>query len=425
MPPVTLPRFELTGWAERDLADPYPIYRRYRDLAPVHVSPGLAPDEPDTHYAFGHAAVTAALTDRAFLRNRPDTPTGRPTGPIPAEHRALRAVVENWLVFLDPPRHTALRSHLAGEFTPGVVTALRPRIAEIAHDLLEPLARRTEFDLVAGYAAPLPVLVIAELLGLPRADHHLLRAHSVTLQEAGTTRPRRPGRHRRAEAAARALTAHFTAEITRRETEARGGDGAGAAPGDLLGLLLRARARGADLPDAAVVGTCVHLLTAGHETTANFLAKAVLTLSRRPETLAALRAGAHDLPRAVEELLRFDPPVQAVTRWAGADTHLDGHEVPRGSRVVALLGSAGRDPAHRPDPDRLDLDRAPDRTLAFGLGVHYCLGAGLARAEAELGLRALLTGPLAADRPVRRVTWAPDLVFHGPSHLTLGPGGPA
>ncbi|MEU3648814.1 cytochrome P450 [Lentzea sp. NPDC034063] len=385
--------FELTGWSRDDIADPYPVYRRHREAAAVHRG------QSGTFYAFSHDEVVRVLTNRSFGREVP----------VPAELTALRSIVENWLVFMDPPRHTELRSQLAGEFSPAVVTALRPRVARIAHDLLERLRGRREADLVEGFAAPFPILVISALLGVPAEHRGWLRETAVALQEGSTSR-RDPAGQARAEAAAQEFTNYF-GELVRLR---RGND-----RGDLLSVLVRAQDRGVPLSEEGIVGTCVHLLTAGHETTTNSLTKAVLALRAHPAVLTALREDPELTRPAVEELLRYDPPVQAVTRWARQDVRLGGHDVPSGSRVVALLGSANRDPARFPDPDTLDVRRPADRHLGFGFGIHYCLGATLARAELEIGLRALLDGVPGLGRGDQQVEYADDMVFHGPSRLVL------
>ncbi|RDG38276.1 cytochrome P450 [Streptomyces corynorhini] len=416
MPSATLPRFDLKGWDREDIAHPYPVYRRYRESAPVHRGASGA-GGPETFYVFSYDEVVRVLSSTRFGRDA-RVASGDADAvpvPVPAEYRALRAVVENWLVFLDPPRHTELRSLLASEFSPSVVAGLRPRIARIAHELLERLAPHRAPDLVEGFAAPFPVLVISELLGIPREHHAWLRENAVALQEASTTRSRGgTGGYPGAEAAAREFAGYF-----RREVRARRGDDRG----DLLTLLVRARDGGAPLTVDGIVGTCVHLLTAGHETTTNFLAKAVLALRARPHLLDELRTAPELPPGTVEELLRHDPPVQAVTRWAYDDTRVGDHEVARGSRVVALLGSANRDPARFPRPDVLDVRRPADRHLGFGLGIHYCLGATLARAEAEIGLKALLNGLPWLGEGGQQVDYADDMVFHGPTRLVLTPPG--
>jgi cytochrome P450 len=402
---TTLPRFSLKGWAEEDIADPYPVYRRYRDVQSVHEGAG---EGARTFYVFGYDDVVKVLSSRNFGRS-PDSTSDKAT-PVPAEFSALRSVVENWLVFLDPPEHTRLRSTLQKEFSAEVVTALRPRIARIAGELLSRLDGRGEIDLVGGFAAPFPIMVICELLGLPARHHEWLRDRAVALQGASTTRSANgESRFVGAEAAARELSGYFRDQAERRTPGAH----------DLLALLVRARHDGTPLSTERIVGTCIHLLTAGHETTTNSLAKAALTLRTHPELLADLRDHPDLVPTAVEELLRHDPPVQAVTRWAHEDTSVGGLDVPGGSRVIALLGSANRDPARFPRPDAVDVHRPADRHLGFGIGIHYCLGATLARAELEIGLRALLKSLRGWEKASHHVEYADDMVFHGPARLVL------
>jgi cytochrome P450 len=203
------------------------------------------------------------------------------------------------------------------------------------------------------------------------------------------------------------MTGYFREQIGRRRLRP---------DGELISLLLATEG----LTEAEIAATCVHLLTAGHETTTHLITKSVLALLRHPEMLAQLRRDPGLLPQAVEELARYDPPVQAVTRWVQRDERLGEHPVPRGSRVTVLLGAANRDPGQFADPDTpLLWRRHGGPQLAFGLGIHYCLGAALARAEVELALAELvgrLAGAELLERPVR---YAQDLIFHGPERLLL------
>nr|AHE14524.1 EspP-like cytochrome P450 [uncultured bacterium] len=394
-----LPPFALTP---EQIADPYPIYRVYREADPVHLR---SRDGADTWYIFGYEDVSAILTDRRFGRRAPD---GRqPTVPIPPQYAVLHDVVTNWLVFLDPPEHTAVRSLVAGHFTASLVNAMRPRIQELAGGLLAELEGCPVIDLVADFAAPLPILVIAELLGVPGSQHTWLRERAVALEEANSSRD--GSALPRAERAAAELSAYFLAEFQRRRR--------GSHADDLVGQLMAA-----DLTDTQLVSTCIHLLTAGHETTTNLLAKSVLALTGHPSIHAELCRTPQRLPRAVDELLRYDPPVQTVRRRAWEDVTIGGQRIEAGSTVVLVLGSANRDPARFPEPDRLDIDREPARNVGFGLGIHYCLGAHLARAEAEIGLGALLHRLPRLSLAERPVPYADDLVFHGPSRLLVHSG---
>ncbi|MEV6235224.1 cytochrome P450 [Lentzea sp. NPDC051838] len=380
----TLPPFDLRDWADADVRNPYPVFARYLAESPIHVADA-------TYYVFSHAAASTVLSSQVFGRRSGGG------GPIPAGHSILRTMVNNWLVFLDPPRHTELRSVLNREFSPSVVTNLRDRITAIARDLLADLP--AEFDLVERFSAPFPILVISELLGVPREKWDWLRSQAVALQEGSSSRAaRNPDAHKIAEAAARELHDYFSVLAAER----RSGD-------DLISLMVGA------LDTDEIVATCVHLMTAGHETTTNVFSKAVLTLSTRPEALKALREGV--TAAAVEELVRFDSPVQAISRWAYEDVTVAGTMIPKGSKVMVMLGAANRDPAKFDAPTELDLNRDGGRSVSFGLGIHYCLGATLARVELEIGLGLLLES--LGEFVVDGVEYPYDMVFHGPHKVLV------
>ncbi|MDT4988179.1 MAG: cytochrome StaP [Micromonosporaceae bacterium] len=418
--------FALTGPAQ--LANPYPVYHRYRVMEPIHRVAPTGPDRPATWYLFRYDDVAGVLTDQRFGRSARIADAGgqAPAAVIPDGYPALRQVVENWLVFLDPPRHTRLRALIARHVTATVVARLRPRIAEITDGLLDGVRARPHTDLVADFAAPLPILVISELLGIPADRQGWIRDRAVALQQANTSRRGDPAeRYGPAETAACQLAGYFQEEVARRRRDRRD---------DLMGALVRAGGpppgvSGVDVPvsdaplsDVEIVATCIHLLTAGHETTTNLISKATLALLRHPRVRAQLGDDPAMMASAVDEFIRYDGPVQMVTRWAYRDVVVGRHLVVRGSRVVLVLGSANRDPEKFADPDRLDIWRDVRRHGGFGLGIHYCLGAGLARVEVEVGLTALLRrlpGLAHGDEPVR---YADDLVFHGPARLPLRTG---
>lgn len=383
--------FSPQDFSPEDTADPYPIYRRYRAEEPVHRA------APGTWYVFAHDHVAHALSSPHFGRAMP--------AHLPGRNDALRRSVENWLVFLNPPRHTRLRRLLSAAFSPKVVADLRPRIAEIAEDLVRPLTTRPELDLVREFAAPFPVLVVSELLGVPASLHTWFRERAEWLQEASSTRTGRSAdAFTRAETAAAELTEFFGEQVRHRRAEPRQ---------DLVSLLANADGLTTD----EITGTCVHLLTAGHETTTNLVGKAVLTLNAHPELAAHLRGHPEAIPVAVDELVRHDAPVQMVTRWATGEQRLGDRVIPGGDKVVLVLGAANRDPDRFVEPDRLRLDRGTVRHCGFGLGIHYCLGAQLARAEAEIALPLVLD--LLADHAVSTVRYGEDLVFHGPVQLLM------
>lgn len=385
--------------ADVPLPDPYPFYRHYREHDPVHRA-------EDTWYLFRHADVAHVLTGRGYGR-------GALPSRIPGTCPHLKRTASHWMVFMDPPEHTRVRALVAKAFTPRIVEGLRPRIRELAAGLVAELATEREADLVDRFAAPLPLLVISELLGVPRSDRPWFRARAVDLQQATSSRvARRPDAFAVADAAARELDAYFREELARRRAKENGTD--------LIAAMLDAAEPG---DDDTLVGTCIHLLTAGHETTTNLLGKGLPALLAHPEQLALLRERPELLPAAVEELVRYDSPVQMISRWAHRDDGIGGRTIKEGEKVTMVLGSANRDPDHFTDPDRLDIRRDARRHAGFGMGIHYCVGAPLARAEAELGLGELLWGLprlTLADEPVR---YTDDLVFHGPARLMARPMG--
>ncbi|MFE0458873.1 cytochrome P450 [Kitasatospora sp. NPDC058965] len=390
---------------EVDPANPYPLYRWYREHDPVHRA------EDGSWYLFGHQAVARVLSGRADYRRGP-----HPV-PVPPDCPHLARTVARWTVSLAPPEHTRVRALVARSLAPRTVQLLRPRIRRLAEELAEALAaelaERGEADFVGAFAAPLPVLVISELLGVPRTDRAWFRARAVELRQATGARPAvdaTAGGYRRAERAAVELDGYVRAELR---------SGACRERGDLLGAMLR---HAGELPEDTVVATCLHLLTAGHGTTTGLLANGLLALLEHPKELALLRSRPQLAGPAVAELLRYDPPVQLITRYAGRADRIEGREVAEGSAVTLVLGSANRDPARFRDPDRLDLLRDSHRHHGFGGGIHSCAGAPLARAEVELGLTAVLARlpRIALARHVPEpVRWSPDLVVHGPERLLV------
>ncbi|KWX00855.1 cytochrome P450 [Carbonactinospora thermoautotrophica] len=407
--------FAFTGWSAEELANPYPIYRHYRENDPVHRGTSAGAGGA-VWYVFGYDDVVSVLTSPYYGRNTRGLAAGGPSPPplVPPGYDLTRTMVENWLVFMDPPRHTRLRALINKEFTPRVVAGLRGRVEKIAGELIASMGRNTSIDLVDAFAAPLPLLVISELLGISREHRAWFREQVMLLREGIASRTgRRADGYARCEAAARELFGYFRTEIEER----RGTD-----RDDLIALLLRAAERGEPLTEEQLISTCIHLLIAGHETTTNLISKAVLALLAHPDVLQQLRSDPDLLSDAVDELIRYDPPVQMVTRWAERDQVLGGREIRRGDKVVLVLGSANRDPSRFPDPDVLRLRRTSGRHCGFGGGIHFCLGAPLARLEAEIGLRLLLENfptMSLADEPI---PYAEDIVFHGPTRLVLRMG---
>ncbi|MGW4034528.1 cytochrome P450 family protein [Streptomyces sp. NPDC004838] len=289
--------------------------------------------------------------------------------------RRLHPAVAHNMLASDPPEHTRLRKLVTNAFTTGAVAELRPSIAETADRLLDRWPVGERVDLVAELAVPLPVTVICELLGVPEADRPQVRLWSTELFTEG-----HPDR---IDAASHAVADYMTDLIAAKRRQ----------PGPtLLDRLIAARDGDDHLSEGELVSLAVLLFVAGHETTTNYLGNAVLALLQHPTELARLRKNPESVPHALDELLRFDSPLSTATfRYTTEAITLGGTEIPAGVPVVIALGAANRDPQRFPSPLRLDLDRKAVGHLGFGHGIHRCLGAPLARAEADIVLRAILS----------------------------------
>jgi cytochrome P450 len=353
------------------VTDPYPLYRRLREEDPIHLSP--MGSWVLTRYADAVAVLRDPRFGRAGYRDLTRTYLG--LGP-------MQRSFDRWMLFLDPPDHTRLRTLVSKAFTPRVIEARRSHIRQLVEGLLDEVRDLRSMDLMARLAYPLPVMVICELLGVPDEDRDRFHDWSFALALALDIAAATPAVVEAGNAAAAGLTDYFRDLIRERRRAPRAGE--------LLSELIAAEEQGDRLSEEELLATCVLLLFAGHETTVNLIGNGTLALLRHPDQCARLRAEPDLIQGAVEELLRYDGPVQRTGRVLSEDAELGGTTLPAGARVVVVLGSANRDPARFPDPDRLDVARADNRHLAFGGGMHYCLGAALARAEAQIALETLL-----------------------------------
>jgi hypothetical protein len=284
------------------------------------------------------------------------------------------------MLFVDPPDHTRLRMLVSKAFTPRAIEALRPRITDVVHKLLDNVEPAHQMDLVRDLAYPLPVVVIAELLGIPAEDRGLFKQWSDAL--ALTLEPFVPMDMRGpVQRANDALRAYLLPVFAQRRRDPRD---------DLISALMEAEEAGDRLTEEEAFSACRLLLVAGHETTTNLVGNGLLALLRHRDQLQLLLEHRALIPAAVEELLRFDSPVQLTVRIATQPQELGGKRIAPGDQLIALLGAANRDPEQFPDPDRLMITREEKRHLAFGHGIHFCLGAPLARLEMQVALSALL-----------------------------------
>jgi cytochrome P450 len=284
-------------------------------------------------------------------------------------------------LFLDPPDHTRLRGLVSKAFTPRVVELLRPRIQQIVDELLDAAAANERMEVIEALAYPLPVQVISEMLGVPSSDSEVFKAWSrVLAQGLDPTPTMDPEQQARLIEASTAFTDYFRALIAKRRRDPTD---------DLLSALIAVEERGDTLTEPELLSTCILLLIAGHETTVNLIGNGLLALLRDPGAMSRFRDDPAIEKTAIDELLRYDPPVQLTSRILLDDYEVGGTVIRRGESAVLLLASANRDAAEFEEPDRLDLARQNNRHLAFGYGIHYCLGAPLARVEGQIALTTL------------------------------------
>jgi hypothetical protein len=387
------------------LADPYPVYHRLRAEDPVHRHP------------FGFYVLTRYDDVAAFLRDARFGKGGYQAliqsrfGAGPDGPRLALS-----MLFRDPPDHTRLRALVSKAFTPRVVETLRGHIQGIVDRLLERVADAPRMEVIEDLAYPLPVTVISELLGVPVGDGDTVKGWSRDVARAldAIALPVGPDVIERGRRAMDEMTGYFRDLIGERRRR----------PGaDLLSGLVEAEEAGDRLTERELLATCVLLYVAGHETTVNLIGNGLLALLRHPEERRRLQEDPALLSGAIEELLRYDGPVQRTGRMAACDTEIGGVPIPAGSLVLGLLGAANRDPSRFTEPDRLDLGRAEPRHLAFGSGIHYCLGAPLARLEGQAAIGTVLRRFPALTLAVERPTWRPSSTLRGLEALpvVLGP----
>ncbi|GGX74354.1 cytochrome P450 [Streptomyces minutiscleroticus] len=386
-------------WDPAFVADPYPAYAELRARGRVHY---YGPS--DQWLVPHHADVSALLRDRRLgrtYRHRFAHEDFGRTAP-PPEHEPFHTLNDHGMLDLEPPDHTRIRRLVSKAFTPRTVDKLRPYVHRLASELVGELVAAGGGDLVTAVAEPLPVAVIAEMLGVPESDRAQLRPWSADICGMYELNPPEEVA-RRAVRASVEFSAYLRELIASRRRE----------PGeDLVSGLIAAHDEGDRLTEQEMVSTCVLLLNAGHEATVNATANGWWALFRNPDQLAALRADRSLLPTAVEELLRYDTPLQFFERWVLDEIEIDGTVIPRGSEVALLFGSANHDPAVFEEPGRLDLSRTDNPHISFGAGIHYCIGAPLARIELAASLGALLD--LAPTmRPAAEPERRPNFVMRG------------
>ncbi len=378
-------------YSDRFRARTYETFAQMRESDPVLCQPGIDGETPIWFVTRHDDVVSVLLDDERFVR---DPALALDSAELAASATRMPesfAFIENHMLNKDGDDHRRLRRLVTKAFTPRMVEQLRPRIQEIADELLDAVEERGCMDLVDEFAFPLPMMVISELLGIPHEDRDRFRAWSTPIVTPVLTAEELASFGEQMSA----FVAYLRDLFERRRAEPRH---------DLVSALLQAEDAGDVLTEQELFSMVVLLIVAGHETTVNLIGNAVAALLQQPEQRAQLQRDPGLVPQAVEELLRYDGPVErGLNRWAATDVELGGQTIRRGETVIAMLGSANRDPDRFPDPDTLDLTRQDLKHVAFGRGSHYCLGAPLARLEAEIALATLLR-----RLPSLRLDVAPD-----------------
>jgi pimeloyl-[acyl-carrier protein] synthase len=391
------------------LADPYPLYRQMRERDPVHWDPFL------------HAWVVTRYSEvstvlHGFSANRIRTPEQLSAMGCDGLNPIARVMIKQ-LLFMDAPSHTRLRGLAATAFSPRRIELLRVHIHEIAGRLIDGILAkdRGRLDVIADFAEPFPAIVTAEMLGVPVADHAQLKDWSADFAEMLGNLQQNSERAPRLLRSLEDMLRYFRAAV--RENETRPTEG-------LIYSLMTAEVDGGRLTEEEVVANSILTMIGGQETTTNLIGNGLLMLLRHPREMEHLTQNPALIPSAVEEMLRYDSPVQHTARIAPADGMLGGKQIRKGQSVIPVLAAANRDPERFPDPDRLDLERKDNRHLAFGWASHFCFGAPLARMEGQIAFEALLRRlPELALEDGAELHWRENLGLRGLKSLpaTFGP----
>lgn len=401
---------QFAPYSDEFLADPYPTYARLREESPVFFDPtwGLT-------FVAKHGDVDAILKDRRRFgrdfRHRlgdDEVDASLRERIYPPRWPTWTSYIRDSFIDLEPPRHSRLRGLVSKAFTRRSSESFRVRLEQEADRLLDVVLERGEMEVITEFATPIPIRMVADLMGIPEEDHPRVLDWShaivrvfderVTLDEGDL-----------AEQATRDFVAYLEDVVS--ERRARPGE-------DLISAMVEVEDEGEELTDFEIVGTSILTLNAGHEATVHAIGNALLALARRPDVYRQLTGGGVDMSTAADEMLRYDSPLQMFERWVLEDTQLDGHRLGKGSKVGLLFGSANRDESVFDEADQIRFDRSPNPHVAFGAGVHYCVGAPLARVELEaaLGRFAARVGAMELIDAGERIE---SLVFRGMGRIEL------
>jgi len=389
------------AFCQERLQDPYPLLRRLRTEDPVHWC------EPMKLWVVTrYADVDAGLRDPRFSSDRSDMYAQALPPDLKAAVQPLLDHLSKWIQYTDDPDHGRLRKLVNQAFTPKVLAALRPRIGTLVEELLGRLPRGKRFDIIEGFCAPLPATVICEMIGVPVAERDRFRQATARVTKFSTRGGPALKEHAAdAHAAVGEIVAMFERLVEERRRAPRD---------DLLSALVSAEADGESLANEELYAMCVFLFFAGHDTTTHGIASGLLALLRNPGQWGKLKSNPEPLVgAAVEEALRYESPVPRAVRRARETVAMGGREIPAGSIVVFLLSAANRDPERFSNPERFDIERQPNRHLAFSFGRHFCLGAMLARIEMEIAFRAFARRLPDLQLGGEELKWRPTMGIRG------------
>ncbi len=385
--------------------DPFPLFRALRVEDPVHWSQPLGgwvlTRYEDVRAAMFEPCFTADRI-RPFFRRLPEEERGR--------YPDLERYITGWAVFFDPPGHTRLRRLMNKAFTPRAVTGLRPKIQMIVDDLVDKVAARGAMDAIADFAYPIPASVIMVMLGVPRSDLDAVKRWSDDMALFIGSSRLSADKYERAQSGMREMADYFRAIIAARR----------AAPqDDLISAMLQPEPDGDVFGEDELIATCSLLLFAGHETTTNLIGNGIRALLSHPGELEHLAAAPDLIETAIEEMLRWDGPSHALARLVARDVELAGKRLGEGERVFAMMNAANRDPAIFADPDRFDIARTPNKHLTFAAGIHFCLGAPLARLEGQIAIATLLRRLAALRLEEQELDWLDSMILRGVKSLKV------
>jgi cytochrome P450 len=393
------------------LANPYPVYDRMRSDDPIHWSA-----ENSYWLLTRYADIVSLIHSEQLSSNRIVAHSDRMPPAIKEEFRPFFTAVSSWMLMVDPPDHTRLRGLVNKAFTPGVVANMQSLIQELVDDMLARVQAKRRMEVITDLANPLPAMVIAELLGVPRTDQQQFKDWSDDITRAlsgidsASSKEELFALYVIAQNSIVALSSYFKERVEELRLHPRQ---------NLLSALAQAEEQGDRLTEDELFANCVLLMMAGHETTTNLIGNGILALLNNPEQKESLTLHPELIVSAVEELLRYDSPVQKMARIALADIDVDGKQIKQGQLVCFCFGAANRDPEHFPIPGQLDIARKPNRHLAFGHGLHYCVGAALARLEGQIAVNTVLRRLPGLRLETENPEWHRDFTLRGLKSLPV------